>query len=271
MGIDRRLVKRERFLHRLDPRAKVVAVALLSLAAFVVVRIEAVAALLLFIAGLWVTGGLPLKLASGPARLARAVGVFLVVTQALWYPGSRVLVSPLLPPWVPLVGGHGRITVEGLYWGFLSTGRLFALLLVLPLLTTTTPPGALALGLVKMGIPYKTSFLATAALNLVPSIRDEAESMIHAQLLRGADPFERRGLLGRLKGYASIAAPLGVNSMRKAYLMGVAMDSRAFGCEAKRTFIRRLEMRGTDWVFILVCAVVTVSVAAWSYWVGVVT
>ncbi|MGE5485343.1 MAG: energy-coupling factor transporter transmembrane component T family protein [Ignavibacteriales bacterium] len=259
-------MERNGFLHRLDPRSKIVAVILLSLAAFVAVKIEAVLVLLAFITALWIASGLPFHIASGYLRLVRVIGLFLIVTQSLWYPGSSVLVSPVVPRWVPLLGGTGTITAEGVYWGVLSTGRLLALLLALPLLTQTTSAGCLSLGLVRMGVPYTTSFLATAALNMVPSIKDEAESMIQAQLLRGATSLESRGIAGRLRGYVSIAVPLGVNSIRKAHLMGVAMDSRAFGCDVRRTFIRQISMKAIDWAFVLVCAAVTISVAAWSYW-----
>ncbi len=254
------------FLHRLDPRSKIAAILLLSLTAFAAVKIEAVVALLAFITALWILGRLPFRIALGYFKLIRVVGALLIVSQSLWYPGSKVLVSPVIPEGAPLFGGTGAITAEGVYWGILSTGRLLALLLTLPLLTETTPAGDLSLALVRMGIPYTTAFLATAALNLVPSIRDEAESMIQAQLLRGATSLEKRDIMGRLRGYALIAAPLGVNSMRKAHLMGVAMDSRAFGCDARRTFLRKITMKRIDWAFLAVCVAVTVLVSAWSHW-----
>jgi energy-coupling factor transport system permease protein len=244
------------FLHRLDPRSKIAAVLVVSVSSFMVVRLEGVAILLAFIGGLWALGGLPLEPAYGCLRLVRNIGAFLVVTQSIWYPGSRVLWSPIIPRWLPVVGGSGSVTAEGLYWGVVSTGRLLVLLLAFPLLTATTPAGLLVIALVKMGVPYRTSYLATAALNLVPSIRDEAESIMQVQMLRGAEPVRGRGLAGLVRGYAAIALPLVAGCMRKAALVGIAMDARAFGSKAKRTFVRRIEMKRSDWMFMAACAAV---------------
>lgn len=252
------------FLHHLDPRVKVAAVVLVSIASFVIVRLEVVFALLVFIAVMWVAGGLPARLAVKYLRVVLGVGLFLIITQALWYPGTTAILHPVIPEWVPVAGGLGTVTAEGLYWGFVSTGRLLTLLLALPLLTSTTKPGVLTLGLVRMGVPYRTAFLATAALNLVPSIRYEAESIIQAQTLRGAAAHRGKGLIDRLRGYSSIALPLGISSMRKAHLMGVAMDARAFGSEAQRTFVREVHMTLLDWGFLSAVFVVTAGAVIWS-------
>ncbi|NPV71989.1 MAG: energy-coupling factor transporter transmembrane protein EcfT [Firmicutes bacterium] len=255
---------RRGFLQHLDPRVKIISVTLISVATFAVSRLDAAAMLLAFIILLWVAGRLPTGLARRYARLAGTVGLLLFLMQSLFYPGVTPVVSPLTPSWVPLVGGAGRITAEGVRWGLLSVSRLAILVLSLPLLTATTQAGVLALGLVKLGLPYQTAFLTTMALNQVPSITCEAESIIEAHLLRGSTRFHAGGLVGRLKGYASIAVPLGVSCMRKAHLMGVAMDSRAFGVNEQRTYVTDISMKPLDWVFVALVLAVSLSATLWG-------
>lgn len=258
------MMAQEGFLQRLDPRVKIISVLLVSITAFAISRLDAAAILLAFILVLWAAGNLPAILVMKYARLVGTVGVVLFVMQSVFYPGETPVVSPLIPEWVPIVGGTGRITAEGLRWGILSVSRLAILTLALPLLTYTTRVGILSLGLVRLGLPYQAAFLTAAALNLVPSIRYEAESIVQAHLLRASDRFLRGGLTGRLKAYASIAVPLGVSCMRKAHLMGVAMDSRAFGVSRERTYVADISMKPLDWTFMALVSAVSVFAALWG-------
>jgi energy-coupling factor transport system permease protein len=123
--------------------------------------------------------------------------------------------------------------------------RLFSLIIILPLLTSTTSPERLATGLSAMGFQYRTAFIITTALNLIPFFKEEAGIIMDAQKLRGMRP--------GLRAYASLAVPLVLGAMRKAQISSVAMDSRAFGVYKTRTWLDKPRMKGYDLIAILIC------------------
>ena len=57
-----------------------------------------------------------------------------------------------------------------------------------------------------------------------------------------------------------------IGAMRRAQQMGVAMDTRAFGCSKKRTYIETISMRKSDWIYLVAAFVLgTALVVANSF------
>jgi len=57
-------------------------------------------------------------------------------------------------------------------------------------------------------------------------------------------------LFEKLRAYPALVTPLVIGSMRRAQLMAVAMDSRAFGASKSRTYLEDITLHGRDWVFL---------------------
>jgi len=75
----------------------------------------------------------------------------------------------------------GRITLEGILFAVLIALRLFAMVLILPLVSLTTPVQLLALGLVRLGLPYSLTYAMTTAINLIPVLQDEANVIVRGR------------------------------------------------------------------------------------------
>ncbi|HCM28248.1 MAG: hypothetical protein A2Z99_01760 [Treponema sp. GWB1_62_6] len=238
-------------MEKLDPRAKIAIIVAFSVVVFLledwttILPTFALAVLLWFLAGLRL-GGLIAYI-----KPLRFLFVFLILAQAFFHPGStRLWGSPL--------------TVEGLFFGFMLCLRVLTLAFTLPLLLATSSVEEIVLALTRLGLPYRTAYTATTALNQLPVLRADIASITAAQRLRGSAAFGRGKFFRKLRAYPSLAVPLVMSSMRRAALMGAAMDARAFGCSAARTSIQNLRFTSVDALasvsaFVVSCTLVVID------------
>lgn len=253
------------FFHKLDPRAKIVFLVLVSTAIFTIRNIPLALIGLGVMIALWGLAGLPWKILYSLLKTLFGVFVFLFIIQSIFYPGEKALIQPLIPNFVPLIGGAGKITVEGISFSFLLTIRLLTMIILMPLISMTTPVQNLALGLAKMGLPYHISFTITSALNMVPILQSEVSIIMDAQKLRAMRIYEKGKIMEKFKSYTALVTPLVIGAMRRAQSMAVAMDSRAFGAMKTRSYLEDIQLRWVDWLFItgtVVYSIGTIIVAS---------
>ncbi len=248
------------YFHRLDPRAKIIFMVLISTAIFATQNMALSALILVTMIALWFVARLPFSVVKGFFKALLPVFGFLFIVQAIFYPGEVALVKPLIPKFIPLIGGVGQITLEGILFAVLLAFRLLAMIILLPLVSMTTPVQMLALGLVRMGLPYRLAYTTTTALNMVPILQTETNIIVDAQRLRAMQTFEKGKIMEKLRAYPALVTPLVIGAMRRAQSMAVAMDSRAFGASKSRTYIEDIQIKLSDWVFIVATVVYTVAI-----------
>jgi energy-coupling factor transport system permease protein len=239
------------FLHRLDPRVKIILLIGSTLVVFAIQDLPLAIVLLAVVGAVWWISGLPLSTWGGYLRLMLGMMAFIFAIQAFLYPGKTVLVGPLVLEGTPLVGGWGVITLEGIGFALLLSVRLLTMISLLPIVTMTTPIHRLVLGLVRLGLPYTLAYTATTTLNLIPILQEEARNVVDAQKLRALRAFERGNLLDKLGAYPPLVVPLVVGAMRRAQLMSIAMDARGFGAYPKRTYVYSIAMSREDWLALI--------------------
>jgi energy-coupling factor transport system permease protein len=230
------------FLHRLDPRVKILAVILLSLLAFLLSALLYLAILLAFILML-----LALARASySKATFAlKYVTRFMLLIAVLWplfdRTGTPVLVSL----------GPVEITEPAVWRGVTSAVRIGCLATVWYILMFTTSQRDLVLALVKMGLRFDYGLTIAISLRFFPTFILTIDSVTDAQKARGLE-FGRGGLIARSKKYVSVLVPAVVSALRTADSLSLALQSRAYGARPDRTFLRRLRMRASDYVALVV-------------------
>ena len=247
-------------IHRLDPRAKLLFMLVLSVVIFSIQDLTLSIFVFLSLCVLWIIAKLPVSIILSFVRGLLPVFIFLVVVQAILYPGEKILIEPLIPNFIPGIGGAGNITLEGILFAILLMFRLISMIVLLPLVSMTTPVQILALGLVKIGFPYQISYTLTSALNMVPILQSEISSIVDAQKLRAMQTFEKGKLREKLRSYPALVTPLVIGAMRRAQAMAVAMDSRAFGAFKTRTYIEDVQLASTDWIFMFCVVLYSVAV-----------
>jgi len=139
----------------------------------------------------------------------------------------------------------------GLITGLMIACRIISLVIILPLLTMTTPTGDIAFSLTRLGFNYKTAFIITSAFNILPSFQEDARQLLDARKLRTVTARRGRGkrnVLAKFGEYAKIALPLMIKAMRRASAAALAMDSRAFGAYRARTWRRKTKMSALDFI-----------------------
>jgi energy-coupling factor transport system permease protein len=147
----------------------------------------------------------------------------------------------------------------GLITGLMIVCRIISLVIILPLLTMTTEAGDIAFGITRLGFNYKTAFIITSAINILPSFREDARQLLDARKLRGSISRGKRNVFARFGEYAKIALPLMIKAMRRAAAAGLAMDSRAFGAYCSRTWPRETRMSAVDFTAIAAGVIYAVS------------
>lgn len=236
-------------VHRLDPRTKLV----LSFAFIVVLFIVRgfLAYLTFALLVVWITrvAGVPLRLI---LRGLRPLTFIIALTLLLHLFTTRGGVT--LVHW-----GILQIDSQGVLQGVFLAARLVLLVTATSLLTLTTSPIALTDGLERMlapgqrvGIPaHELAMMMTIALRFIPTLIEEAEKIMRAQMARGAD-FETGGFIRRAKSLLPLLVPLFVSAFRRADELAMAMEARAYRGGRQRTRMKVLRFSPLDlWAVLL--------------------
>jgi len=112
---------------------------------------------------------------------------------------------------------------------------------------STTRNEELTHGLIRMGLPYPVAFALSTALRLVPTFAGAGATIVQAQVSRGLD-LESGSLLRRAGKFIPLAVPLFIYAIRHTNLLAMALESRGFDPESKRTFYYELRVRRIDYV-----------------------
>lgn len=259
MGSSVIYVSRKSFFHELDPRSKIIFLILVSTSIFTVRNIPLALVGLGVMIALWGLAGLSWTTLYKLLKTLFGIFVFLFIVQSIFYPGEKAIIKPLIPTFVPLIGGIGKVTVEGICFAFLLTIRLLTMIILMPFFSMTTQMQTMALGLTKLGLPYHISFTTTSALNMVPILQSEVSIIMDAQKLRAMRIYEKGKIMDKLKSYTALVTPLVIGAMRRAQSMAVAMDSRAFGAMKTRTFLEDIRFTKWDWVFIVLTVIYSIG------------
>jgi len=252
-------------LNKIDPRSKLIFVFLLSFPVFLIDKFPAVVCLLLSLIVFRFAAKIPFRGVKYIANLS-LLALFIILIQTIFGAGEKFILKPIFPPSFPVLGGYGSLKWEGLFFGLVIVCRLFALMLILPVLTGTTPLEKIARGLCSFGFNYRTAFIFTSAFNMIPVFEEEGRLIMDAQKLRGMRCFERGSSFpAKIKACPGLVVPLVLGAMRRARDSSVAMDSRAFGVYKTRTWLEKPRMKVYDFIFIASCVIFTSAVLFINY------
>ena len=247
--------QKQSFLHNFDSRVKILLALLYTIVIFIVSHPVAALGMSLGFIVLWFVSQLKIRKIFTYLKFLLIMVLFITILQMLFGPGDHYIVKPLIPVSIPLIGGKGSLKWDGLLLGVSSGLRLLSLVLVLPMLIAATPMSQLAQGLTGLRLNYKTAFIISSAINLVPALEEEARCIIDAQKLRGLHAFDRGNFWGKLKAYPALAVPLIISAMKRSKSMAYAMDSRAFGAYPVRSWRQQLKAKSYDLYAVLVSVI----------------
>ena len=224
------------FLHRLDPRTKI-----LCTLAFVIS---------IFFADTWLSYGIVTAFTVFCFALSRLpAGLMWRAVKPLWIIIVFTLTIHIFttPGEVLWQWGWLVVSKEGLRLGGMMTARLVFLIMFSSLVTYTTSPIVLTDGseqilnpFRRIGVPaHELAMMMTIALRFIPTLLQETERIMKAQTARGAD-FGSGNLVSRAKAMVPLLVPLFVSAFRRADELAVAMEARCYHGGEGRTRMHEL-------------------------------
>jgi energy-coupling factor transport system permease protein len=240
-------------LHALDPRAKILATALLVLGMFLVRSAAGFLLVTVALAALVLVARIP------PGAFLRVLRpVLLIVMLTAFFQVFFSREGEVLFEW-----GILQVHEGGLRMGALLALRILLLVSAAGLLTATTAPVALADGIEDLLSPLKklrfpaheVAMMMTIALRFIPTLHEEAQKIMKAQAARGSDASDG-GLTRRVRAMVPVLVPLTIGAFRRADELAEAMESRGYRGGEGRTRYRELRFRARDALAILVTLVI---------------
>ena len=244
------------FVHRLDPRTKLVLVLVYIVALFLCKWFISYGIMLAFLIVSIAVSRIRLKaLFKGLKPL-----IFIIILTALlnlFYSDGEVLAKF----WI------FTITKEGIFNAFFLVLRIMLLVTGTFLLTYTTSPIALTDGLESLLSPLKKikfpvhelAMMMSIALRFIPTLIEETDKIISAQKARGAD-FETGNIFRRAKALVPILVPLFVSAFRRADELATAMECRCYHGGKGRTKMNKLRYHLRDLTAFLLGAAILAGV-----------
>lgn len=235
------------FIHRLDPRTKILLTIFLIVTLFASTSFYAYGILFVFFLLIVFVAKLSFL------RLLKSV-------KPLW---PIILITFI----IHMFSGEGealyrvsifKITMEGIERGALMIIRLVFLILFSSVMTMTTSPLELTDGLErllnpfkKIGVPaHEIAMMMTIALRFIPTLLNELEKIMLAQTARGVD-FTSGSLIKRGKNLLSLVIPLFLSAFRRADELATAMEARCYHGGEGRTRMKELVLHTKDAVAVL--------------------
>ncbi len=243
-------------IHALDPRAKILLTIAYIAAVFVAKSYYGFLILAALVLGAVILSSIPVSFFLKTLKPLRFIILFTFILNVFFVPGETVLFSW----WIITV------TLEALERAIFLAIRLVLLISGTSLLTLSTSPILLTDGIERLLSPlakirfpaHELAMMMTIALRFIPTLLEEAQKIMKAQLSRGAD-FETGNPIKRAKNLVPLLVPLFVSAFRRAEELALAMEARCYHGGEGRTRMRVLRYEPRDYIGF---GVMTVFIAA---------
>ena len=237
----------ESIVHRFDPRLKIITMIFFIISLFFINTFIPYIFVAIYLFIIIKIGNLPLKVVLKGLKPLRWILLITFVINIFFLPGEPLLKFGFL-----------TISKEGLKTACLMAIRLMFLVLGTSLLTYTTSPIELTDGIEallkpmkKIGVPsHEIAMMMTIALRFIPTLIEETDKIMKAQMARGAD-FESGNIIKRSKNLVPLLVPLFVNSFRRADELATAMEARCYRGGVGRTKMKVLVLEKYDYAIFL--------------------
>lgn len=247
------------FIHRLDPRVKIIGVFLFIITIFFVDDFITFIPFVALLIAMLRVAKIPIKSVIRSLKPLLFIMIITGIINLFTTPGRIITnIGPL------------NITYEGIYRTAFTLLRLVLIILSTSVLTYTTSPMELTYGLEKLFSPLKRfgfpagelAMMISISLRFIPTLFDEAQKIRLAQMARGAD-FESGNIVNRAVAMIPLLVPLFINSFKRSDELATAMEARMYRIGEERTKLNEIYMDRTDYttlfLFIGFCIIIIVK------------
>ena len=165
----------------------------------------------------------------------------------------NVLVIKTGIPWIQW--GWFSIYSDAIYQTLYIVVRLLYMIIITTILTATTKPLDLTLGIEKLLKPLEKikfpahiiAMMISIALRFIPTLIEETQRIMNAQASRGVD-LDNGSLKEKLMAILSLIVPLFISAFDRADQLANAMEARGYNPNAQRTRYKVLKMSSLDYI-----------------------
>ena len=232
-------IDRGRWVHRLHPATKMVGLLVVFAVALLFNRPLLLLPLFLFVFILPFTTGV----ASALKRFAFPLAMLAALCFVLWSIFS--LPSSGDTPTRRLLFGIPQAALEH---ASAMTLRIITMVLAGISFFATTTVDEFCTALVRMRVPQPVAFAFTLSLRLFPAFVQSAFRILDAQRSRGLKMSGNP--IRRTLAYIPLIIPVFINSLHQMHRLSLAIESRGYNPNRKRTSFLELRFRAADGVFI---------------------
>lgn len=231
------------FVHKLDPRAKLIGAIWFIVIIFMANNWMTYLALTVFVLTAVKLSEINPKFFINGVKPLIWLILFTVILQILFTSGQTILLR-----FGPVV-----ISQEGILNGLFIFMRFVLIIFMSTILTLTTMPLSLTdaiefllrpLNAVKVPV-HEIALMLSIALRFVPTLMDETEKIMNAQRARGID-FGEGNIYQQMKSIVPLLIPLFVSSFNRAEELATAMEARGYKGGEGRTKYRQLAWENRD-------------------------
>ncbi len=237
------------FIHKLDPRTKIISTIIYIITVFIINKFYAYVLLVIYLILCIVFSKVPLKFILKGLKPIVYLIVFTSILNLFFTSGEKLVFS----------FGPFNIFEEGIVRTFFLIFRLIFMIIGTSLMTLTTSPIELTDGIEnllkpfrKIGVPaHEIAMMLTIALRFIPTLMDETDKIMKAQMSRGAE-LDSKNIIKKAKNLIPILIPLFISSFRRADELAMAMESRCYRGGEGRTRVKKLEYVLSDYLAFII-------------------
>lgn len=256
--------ERDSFIHKLDPRTKLLLLILVIVFIFVSGGWIQLGIMAFFILSIAVLSKVPVKLYLKNIKAILPIIIFTMIINLFYNGNGKVLFSF----W------KLTLTTGALDRALYMATRILLLIIASAVLTYATTPNDLTDAIENLLSPlsfiglknavHTLALMMTIALRFIPTLIEETQKIMNAQKARGAD-IENGNLIEKIKALIPILIPLLISSIRRAYELAEAMECRCYNGGEGRQRMKQLKYTSRD----LVAALVTVIICSMIIFINI--
>lgn len=257
-----RYIPLDSVIHRLDPRAKIMAMLIVLITIFFPAGWLGYAVIFACASIAIILAQLSVSFIWKAMKPMLFMLLFLLIINALVLKTGNVI----------LTIGSWSLYSDAVFQTLYIAVRLLLMIMITTCLTATTKPLEMTLGIEdllspfqKIGLPsHEIAMLISIALRFIPDLIDETARIMKAQESRGVDMKEGK-LSERIMAILSLIVPLFVSAFQRAEDLANAMEARGYAPGEPRTRYKQLKMATKDWILIALCFVL-MGIIIWIAW-----
>ncbi len=238
------------FIHNLDPRTKIVSLTMLMISIFILADYRLLAFMSVFLMIVIKKSNIAFKSVIAGIKPLMFMFIFLMLINIFIIKEGEVIFKlPILNRNVHM-GAINQTTF--IFW------RVVLIIMMSIILTSTTNPLTLTLGLEKLSQPLKKvkvpvevfAMMLSISLRFIPTIFDEVQKIMDAQSSRGLD-LQNGKIKEKIKAIIALIIPLLVSSFNKADELALSMESKNYNPDVSRPRYRKIIMSNTDYLIVI--------------------